>query len=228
MRQAMRLPIYVATLLTVVSAIDIPVFTNFVTTEVATISHSSTVKLIGYLCGQARGNHVNVSLELPHNPDWNPSLGVLYYYVVDSPSKGEADALCTNLHQGVPGPSCNVKSWPSVGDLYITVHSGLADAVAFSVIGTSYTKREVNPGVGGERTRKVFSPLKPPTANRVPRLPPGQETKEGQVIYLAEFVTLMGPQAIPRLQKAHLNFTFCPTPRMGRGTSSRPGSLVWT
>ena len=61
--------------------------TKYITTEVTTLAQNSTVTLVGYLCGQAKGNAVNITVVLNNNPEWNIDKGVLYYYVVDSSNK---------------------------------------------------------------------------------------------------------------------------------------------
>ncbi|XP_022101370.1 uncharacterized protein LOC110985003 isoform X2 [Acanthaster planci] len=218
MRHVAMLLMCVSALLAVVSAIDVRVATKFTTTEVTTLSQNSTVNLIGFLCGQAKGNTVNVTVVLNNNPYWRLNQGVLYYYVVDSPSKGEADALCTNMNQGAPWAYCTVKSWPSLGDLYIKGRSGPVEAVSFSLDAERTQQSEVSFSADAVKIDKVpASAQKAPTstAEPLPRVPPGYKLRDGKTVYLTEYITLTASQVVPRLQEAHLNFTFCPTPETG-------------
>ncbi|XP_038065640.1 uncharacterized protein LOC119735786 [Patiria miniata] len=206
MRHVRAVLMGIATLLTVVSAIDVPVATRYLTTEVTTLAQSEAVTLVGYLCGQAKGDNINVTMVLNNNPKWYVDFGVVYYYVVDSANKTEKDALCTNMNQGKPGPLCVVSSWPSAGDLYIKGKANLVGAVSLTV--------------DAERTRKVGQrnpAVKQSAVEPLPRRLPGQKPMRAtdQTIYLAEFITLTAFHTLPRLQEAHLSFNFCPTPAIG-------------
>ncbi|XP_038065641.1 uncharacterized protein LOC119735787 [Patiria miniata] len=224
MRHVRAVLMGIATLLTVVSAIDVPVATRYLTTEVTTLAQGEAVTLVGYLCGQAKGDNINVTVVLNNNPTWFVDIGVVYYYVVDSANKTEKDALCTNMYQGKPGPLCVVNSWPSAGDLYIKGKANLVEAVSLTV--------------DAERTRKVGKrnpTVKQSAVEPLPRGLPGQKPMGAtdQTIYLTEFITLTAFHTLPRLQEAHLSFNFCPTPAIGSqytitGTASgREGESTW-
>ncbi|XP_022101355.1 uncharacterized protein LOC110984989 [Acanthaster planci] len=189
-----------------VSAVDVPVTTRYLTTEVTTLAQNSTITLIGYLCGEGKGEMVNITVVLNNNPKWILDIGVLYYYAVDSPQKGKADALCTNMNQGAPWPYCTVKSWPSAGDLYIKGRTGPVAAVSFS-LDAERLRMGVSASVG---LKKPTATQWLPPADRLPHVLPGLKLKEDKTVNLTEVITLMASEAVPRLQEAHLNFTFCP------------------
>ena len=67
--------------------INVPVTTKYITTEVQTVDQDETIVLVGHLCAQSKGMAVNVTVLLNNNPSWDPTFGVLRYYIVDDPNK---------------------------------------------------------------------------------------------------------------------------------------------
>ena len=70
-----------------VPPISVPVVTKYMTTEVQTLGQDEPITMIGQLCASAKGMELQVTVMLNNNPDWDPTFGVLYYYVVDDPNK---------------------------------------------------------------------------------------------------------------------------------------------
>ncbi|XP_022111516.1 uncharacterized protein LOC110990727 [Acanthaster planci] len=182
--------------------INVSVVTNYITTEVQTLAQEAEITFIGQLCEQSKGFEVEVTVLLNNNPDWDPSVGVLYYYVVDDPNKGSSAALCNNSPGGTPQANCTVKAWPSNGDIYIKGHAGQSEAVSFTLSVTMKQKAGIKP------TPFFFD--KSPFRN-LERTP----SANNPTVYLSQVVTLSSIQPLGYHKSALLAFTFCPTPQTG-------------
>ncbi|XP_022101353.1 uncharacterized protein LOC110984987 [Acanthaster planci] len=187
--------------------IIVPVVTNYITTEVQTLAQDASITFIGQLCEQYKGMGVQVTVLLNNNPDWDPSVGVLYYYVVDDPNKGSSAALCNNSPGGSPQANCTVKAWPSNGDIYIKGHAGQSEAISFTL---SVVIRPKASKGGASIKPRPFSFIKPPLRNLG-----GTPSANNLTVYLSEVVTLTATQPLGYHKKALLAFTFCPTPQTG-------------
>jgi len=185
------------------SVINVPVTTKYITTEVQTVDQDETIVLIGHLCAQSKGMAVNVTVLLNNNPSWEPTFGVLRYYVVDDPNKGVSKALCNNYLKGRAVPNCVVPSWPSSNDIFIKGTAGQSAAISFTVDAEIFPK-----------TSKQAAVVQADVPKYSPKLGLGPPVRRGPV-YLTEIVTVSATQELAYHQMAMLNFTFCPTPRTG-------------
>jgi len=183
--------------------IKVPVVTKYITTEVATVEQDETLVLVAQLCQQSKGQQVNVSVLLNNNPEWEPSFGVVRYYVVDSPAKTLQDALCTNVVDRVAGPTCFIKSWSSANDMYIMATAGQSSAISFTL------DAEFSSPTGDNTTKTWFDRN-------------WYEPKvRADTVYLSEIVALVSSQSLLYHQSALMTFSFCPTPKTGKAYEIR-------
>ncbi|XP_072049615.1 uncharacterized protein [Amphiura filiformis] len=187
----------------------VPVSTRYITTAISTLSQGESKTFIASLCQQFLGETVNSTVLLNNNTSWQPNMGVVYYYIVDDPSKTEKDALCSNTDEaGIPGPYCIVPHWPSTKDLYLKATAGEVAAISFSihvdVDKDQNVQNKKKDNVNDANARKDYvAPVKQSYSRR---------HLNADTEYLTEIVTVETNQRLGYLQEALLEITFCPNP----------------
>ncbi|XP_070551261.1 uncharacterized protein [Ptychodera flava] len=107
--------------------------TRYVARSVSTLLPGQRKVFAASTCGQFYGNSVNITVILNSNPTWNPLMGVVYFYVVDDPSKAVSAAMCSNNASGIALPHCSVSHWNSKKDLFVVANTGAVSDVSFTV-----------------------------------------------------------------------------------------------
>ncbi|XP_072049616.1 uncharacterized protein [Amphiura filiformis] len=200
---------FTACIISVIRAkqIPVPVSTRYITTATSTLRIGESKTFIASLCQQFAGETVNAAVLLYNNPSWQPAMGIVYYYIVDDPTKTQKDALCNNTDKvGQAGPRCVIQKWISRKDLYLKVIAGNVDAISFSI--DIYLQKNTTKGiVKDSKTRNNYAGpgyTKPSTS----RLHLKVDTE-----YLTEIVTIEANQRLGYYQEALLEITFCPNPK---------------
>ncbi|XP_072049619.1 uncharacterized protein [Amphiura filiformis] len=176
--------------------ISVPVSTRYITTTITTLSQGEKKTFIASLCEQFTGETVNATILLNNNPSWQPTIGVVYYYIVDYPTKTEKDALCNNTDEaGKTGPYCIIPKWTSTKDLYLKARAGNVAAISFSI--DIYLQKIAMKGT-----------VKDPKAYAAPNYTKPSTSAE----YLTEIVTIKANQHLGYQEEALLKITFCPNP----------------
>ncbi|XP_038046510.1 uncharacterized protein LOC119720750 [Patiria miniata] len=110
----------------------VPAIIRYSTTKTETLAEDEDTWFIGELCGNAMGKAVNVTMQLDHNPGWDPVKGVVNYEVIDSNYQDRV--LCTNKDSnGYATPYCLVENWPNQYDIIILAKAGPVSGIAFGV-----------------------------------------------------------------------------------------------
>ncbi|XP_070551257.1 uncharacterized protein [Ptychodera flava] len=171
--------------------------TRYVTRSVTTVLAEQRKVFTATTCGHFVGNAVNVTILLNNNPSWDPIKGVVYFYVVDEPTKAQSAAVCNNNASGKALPYCSVSQWNSSKDLFIVTTAGRVSAVSFTVNVQFQPKpvmeqNEVNNPWALEKYSDVMFPL-----------------MDDDIYYLSEIAETSTTHQLLYQQQVLLNVSFC-------------------